>query len=171
LPPADLAVVPIPAGPRGQYSLGGGNIFAFPTYATSAEVTAALQFLETIGRAPVVTPDAVAAMNTSAHNLYDRGITVIQDGISVWDDPEYNKARDDAIAEYLNVDMRFYNDYYETVKRPGNIRNEDGGPLTQDLYAELTKCLQAVLTDQNANVNALLDIAQRNFQAMLDRLN
>jgi len=40
--------------------------------------------------------------------------------------------------------------------------------LTQDLYSELTNVLQAVLTNRNANIPALLGTAQANFQRMLD---
>jgi hypothetical protein len=54
------------------------------------------------------------------------------------------------------------------VAKAGNLKSEEP-MLAQDLYAELTKCLQAVITDRNANVQALLDTAQRNFQQLLDQ--
>ena len=38
----------------------------------------------------------------------------------------------------------------------------------QDLYAELTKVLQAVITDKNADIPSLLKKAQKNFQSILD---
>jgi multiple sugar transport system substrate-binding protein len=40
---------------------------------------------------------------------------------------------------------------------------------TQDLYAALDPVVQAVLTDQNADINALLDAANTQIQAILDQ--
>jgi hypothetical protein len=53
------------------------------------------------------------------------------------------------------------------VLKTTNLKTEEP-VLAQDLYAELTKALQAVLTDRSANVQALLETAQRNFQRILD---
>jgi hypothetical protein len=40
---------------------------------------------------------------------------------------------------------------------------------TQDLYATLDPVVQAVLTDQNANIDALLDAANTKVQGILDQ--
>jgi multiple sugar transport system substrate-binding protein len=40
---------------------------------------------------------------------------------------------------------------------------------TQELYAALDPVVQAVLTDQNANIDALLDAANTQVQAILDQ--
>jgi len=40
---------------------------------------------------------------------------------------------------------------------------------TQDLYAALDPVVQAVLTDKNANVDTLLDAANKQVQAILDK--
>jgi phage gp29-like protein len=40
---------------------------------------------------------------------------------------------------------------------------------TQDLYAALDPVVQAVLTDKNANVDALLDAANKQVQTILDK--
>jgi len=88
--------------------------------------------------------------------------------VPAWTDAAYLKAKQDARDAFANVDMKLYNDYYAAVAKAGNLKPEE--PVqTQDLYAELTKCLQAVLTDRNSNPQALLDTAQRNFQTLLDQ--
>jgi len=46
LPVGDLALVPVPAGPKGQYSLMGGTPYMFAANATSAQIAAALRYLE-----------------------------------------------------------------------------------------------------------------------------
>jgi ABC-type glycerol-3-phosphate transport system substrate-binding protein len=166
LPIEDLSLVPIPAGPRGQYGLMGGNIFMFSKNATSDEVTAALHYIEIMGRAPVVTETSIAGLRAGAENNKRQGIPNVPN-VPAWNDAAYLKAVDDARDAFANVDMRLYNDFYTAVKRPGYLRPEEP-MLVQDMYAELTKVLQAVFTDRNANVRALLDTAQQNFQRLLD---
>jgi hypothetical protein len=73
----------------------------------------------------------------------------------------------DIVAAHRNVDPKLYEDYYAKISTPNYLKTEE--PVnTQDLYAELTKVLQAVLTDRNANMKALLETAQNNFQKLLD---
>ena len=166
LPVTDLALVPIPAGPKGQYSLMGGTPYMFAANATSAEINAALRYLEILGRAPVVNEETVAGLMADAKMRKDQGVPVIA-SFPAWTDPAYRKAQQDAIDAYRNVDNRLYADYFAMVAKESNLKTEEP-VLAQDLYAELTKVLQAVLTDRNSNIQALLDTAQNNFQRMLD---
>ena len=166
LPVGDLALVPVPAGPKGQYSLMGGTPYMFAANAGSAEVTAALRYLEIMGRAPVATDETIAGLRADAQMRKNEGIPVIA-SFPAWTDPAYLKAQQDAIDAFRNVDNRLYADYFAMVSKSANLKTEEP-MLAQDLYAELTKVMQAVLTDRNANVQALLDTAQRNFQRMLD---
>jgi ABC-type glycerol-3-phosphate transport system substrate-binding protein len=166
LPVTDLGLFPIPAGPKGQYSLMGGTPYMFAPNATSAEVAGALNYLAIMGRAPVVNPTIIAGLEANAAMNRDNGVPVLPP-FPAWTDPAYEKAQNDAVAKYSNVDMRLYNDYYALVAAGTNLRPEEP-VLAQDLYAELTKVLQEVLTNRNANVKALLDVAQTNFQRLLD---
>ncbi len=166
LPVADLALVPVPAGPKGQYSLMGGTPYMFANNAASEEVMGALHYLEIMGRAPVVNERTIAGLRADAAMRRNEGVPVIP-SFPAWTDPAYLKAQQDAINEFRNVDMRLYNDYFTIVAQESNLRVEEP-MLAQDLYRELTNVLQAVLTDRNANVQTLLDGAQRNFQQLLD---
>lgn len=166
LPVDKLSIVPVPAGQGGQYSLMGGTPYMFGANATSEEVMAALNFLEIMGKAPIVTEDSIAGLKADAENRVNNGMPVIP-SFPVWVDENYLKAQEDVIAQYKNVDMALYNDYYNWIKKQGVLRPEEP-VLTQDLYAELTKVLQAVLTDKNADVKKLLDDANNNFQSLLD---
>lgn len=161
-----LALVPLPAGPGGQYSLMGGTPYMFSAKATSEEVKAALRYLEVMGRAPVVTEESLAGLDADGQNRVNAGIPVIP-AFPAWIAPDYLKARDEVVEKYRNVDMALYNDYYDILKKQGNLRLEEP-KLTQDMYAELTKVLQAVITDKNANVQKLLDTANANLQQLLD---
>jgi ABC-type glycerol-3-phosphate transport system substrate-binding protein len=165
LPVRDLALAPLPSGPRGQFSLMGGTPYMFAANATSSEVRAALQYLEIMGKAPVVTPESIAGLEADAQMRRNEGVPVIPT-FPAWTDPDFLKAQQSAIDKYINVDMRLYNDYYTMVSKSSNLKTEEYA--AQDLYAELTKVLQAVVTDRNADIKALLDTAQANFQRILD---
>lgn len=166
LPLTELALAPIPAGPKGQYSLMGGTHFMFAPNATSEQVTAALRYIEIMGRAPVVNDVVKANLEADAVRKQNEGIPVVRI-FPAWEAPEYLKLDQDIINAHANVDARLYEDYYTMIAKPGYLKPEE--PVnTQDLYAELTKVLQAVLTDRNANLKALLVTAQANFQKLLD---
>jgi ABC-type glycerol-3-phosphate transport system substrate-binding protein len=167
LPVGDLALVPVPAGPRGQYSLMGGTPYMFASNATSAQVMAALRYLEIMGRVPEVNPTVIAGLRADAQQRKIDGVPVIAD-FPAWTDPAYLKAKADALAASKNVNDRFYADYFAAISKGTNLKPEEP-MLAQDLYAELTKCLQAVLTDRNANPQTLLNTAQTNFQRLLDQ--
>jgi len=167
LPVGDLALVPVPAGPGGQFSLMGGTPYMFASNATTEQVNGALRYLEIMGRGPVVDDTTIAGLRADAQRRKNVGVPVIPE-VPAWTDPVLLKAKQDAIDAFKNIDDRFYADYYTAITRAGNLKSEEP-MLAQDLYSELTKCLQAVLTDRNANVQALLDTAQRNFQSLLDQ--
>jgi len=71
------------------------------------------------------------------------------------------------MGEYANTDPKLYETYFNLIKTAGRLRYEE--PVqTQDLYSEVTNVLQAVLTDRNADVAALMSRANDNFQLLLD---
>ena len=166
LPVTSLALEPLPAGPKGQYSLMGGTPYMFSPNATSEQVKACLKYLEIMGKSPSVSNEAIAGMSADAANRMNEGIPVIPP-FPAWSDASLEAARDKAEKPYRNVDMRLYQNYYDMVQKSGNVKSEE--PMcAQDLYAELTKVLQAVITDKNADIPSLLKKAQKNFQGILD---
>ena len=166
LPVTSLALEPLPAGPKGQYSLMGGTPYMFSPNATSEQVKACLKYLEIMGKSPSISNEAIAGMSADAANRMNEGIPVIPP-FPAWSDSALEAARDKAEKPYRNVDMRLYQNYYDMVQKSGNVKSEE--PMcAQDLYAELTKVLQAVITDKNADIPSLLKKAQKNFQSILD---
>lgn len=161
-----LALIPMPSGPKGQYSLSGGTPYMFSKDATPDEINAALDYLILMGKAPVVSDDAKAGLEADAQHKVDAGVPIIP-RFPAWVIPEVQQMEQDVIDEYCNVDMNLYNDYYDTIDKAGNIHPEEIGS-TQDMYGELTNVLQAVLTDENADVQALMDEADANYQSILD---
>lgn len=167
LPVDKLAMCALPAGPSGQqYSLSGGTPYMFSKDATPEQINAALDYLEVMGKAPVATDDAIAGMRADAQNRVANGVPVIP-RFPCWIAEDVLAAEDSIVAEFGNVDPKLYDNYFTTIKTAGNLRLEEVGSA-QDLYAELTKVLQAVVTDKNADVAALMKTADENYQNILD---
>ena len=160
-----LSLVPFPGGPGGQYSLSGGTPYMFAANATDAEVNAALDFLIAFGKAPVVDESTTESLRAQAATKLERGVPNIK-RFPCWTSPEIQAAEEAVLAEYTNVNANLYADYFAAVSTAGNLHTEEPGD-TQAMYKELGKVIQAVLQDQNADVQALMDAAQANYIAIL----
>ena len=160
-----LSLAPMPKGVA-QYSLMGGTPYMFSAKASHDEVMAGLRYLELMGRAPVVTSVSLKGLADDAKNRVKAGVPVIP-AFPAWIAKDYLTAQSATVTKYRNVNMALYNDYYNILKKPGNLHLEEP-KATQDMYAELTKVMQAVITDKNADVKKLLDAANKNLQSILD---
>ncbi|MDD2959891.1 MAG: extracellular solute-binding protein [Lachnospiraceae bacterium] len=165
LPLENLAFCAIPEGPGGQYSLSGGTPYMFSKDATPEEINAALDYVEVMGKSPEVTDEAIAGLEADAQYRLEAGIPVIK-RFPCWINQDFLDAEAKVIEENTNVDPAMYQSYFDAVSTDG-IRTEEPGQ-TQDMYAELTKVLQAVLTDENADVTSLMNTANDNYQKILD---
>lgn len=167
LPAKDLAMFAIPAGPNGaQFSLSGGTPYMFAKNATEDEINAALDYIEIMGKAPTATEDSIAGMEADAKNKVNSGVPVIQ-RFPCWVNKDVMEAQDKVIKDNSNVDEKMYSSYFDAISKDGNLRMEEPGSA-QDLYSELTKVIQAVITDKNADVPALMKTANENYQKILD---
>ncbi len=161
----EFAICGLPAGPKGQYSLFGGTPYMFSPDATEAEINAALDFLTLRGIGPEVNEEAIAA---AVKITVESGFPAVP-GFALWDSEELAAAQNKIIKENSNMDPALYENYFSTTVKEGNLHLEEAG-ATQDLYAELTKVIQAVLTDKNADVASLMTTANKNYQTILDNL-
>lgn len=161
----DLAMCALPAGPGGQYSLSGGTPYMFSKDATAEEIDAALDYIEVMGKAPIVTDEVIAGLEADAQMRKDAGIPVIKK-FPCWINEDFLAAEEKSIEDNANVDPVMYQSYFDAVASDG-LRTEEPGQ-TQDMYAELTKVLQAIITDPDADIPALMQTANDNYQAILD---
>ena len=166
LPVDKLMMIGMPAGTDRSYSLSGGTPYMFSANATAEEITAALKYVEIMGKGPVLTPAAEAGLRADAEYRAQNGIPVLPT-FPVWTDEDFNQARADVVAEYSNVDDRMFKPYFDAVAEEGALKMEEAIE-TQLMYGELTKVLQEVLTNPDADIQALLDTANANFQTILD---
>lgn len=165
LPADKLALVPTPAGPGGQYLLEGGTPYMFSKDATEDEINAALDYVEVMGKAPSASEDAIAGWEADYKQKADVGTPVIP-RFPCWTDEKIINAEREVIDKYSNVDMRLYQDYFDMVQTDA-LRAEEPGDA-QSMYAEITKVLQEVLTNKDADVASLMKTANDNYQKILD---
>lgn len=164
-----LSIVPIPAGSSGQYSLMGGTPYMFAGNATRNQVMGALKYLEVMGRSPDLTDDAKEGLAETFKLNQEQGVPNIPT-FQVWKDPDLQTQQDEVRKDYANVDMKLYQDYYDKVAEADNLKSEEPN-LAQEMYAEFTKVIQALVEDPDmseADLQAALDTADSNFQTLLD---
>ena len=167
LPLEDFALIPFPAGPEGRYALAGGTCYMFAPNITADQATALMAYLKILGKLPFLDEDIIAGMRSDYAAKRDRGAPVLP-AISAWNDEEYNATKAAIIAEYCNVDMRLYNDFFDSISE-GTISLKAEEPVfAQQLYRELTAVIQRVITREGADVTKALRQAQESFQEYLD---
>ena len=164
LKPDDYGVTTIPiADDPNAGVLGGGTLAAVNVATTEAQRDAAVTWIDWYYMNKLLTQEgAVADAEALKANNQPVGVPAL---------PLFDKATYDQsqiwIKDYINVptaQMTYFTD--KIFDQP--LVNEPA-VRTQDLYAALDPVVQAVLTDQNANIDALLDAANTQVQALLDQ--
>ncbi len=167
LPVEDFALIPFPAGPEGRYALAGGTCYMFAPDITEDQAAALMAYLKILGKLPFLDEDIIAGMRADYAAKRDRGAPVLP-AISAWNDEEYNAAKQAIVDEFCNVDMRLYNDFFDSISE-GTITLKSEEPVfAQQLYRELTAVVQRVITKEGADVEKALRKAEESFQEYLD---
>ncbi len=166
LTPDDFAIIPMPAGPGGQYLLQGGTPYMFSPDATPAQINAALDYIEIMGRVPVLSDEVREGLRVTQGNNKEQGIPVLPP-FPLYTDPAIIAMHDEVAAEFNNMDIRLWQDYINMMRSKDAIHPEEPG-LTQEMYAQILQALQAIFTDANADCAALAKTANDNYQTLLD---
>ena len=167
LPVADFALIPFPAGDAGRYALAGGTCYMFAPNITKDQGVALMAYLRVIGKLPFLDDAIMEGMRADYAAKRDRGAPVIP-AISAWNDEEYNAAKQAIIDEYSNVDMRLYNDFFDSISEGTITLTSEEPVFAQQLYRELTAVIQRMITREGADVEKALKKAEESFQEYLD---
>lgn len=165
-----ISVGAIPEGPAGRYSQMGGGLVGITAHATDEQIRACFNWLSYIGWGSELTEDAKNSIDASYRAELDRGNMIGVVPYSIWNkDSDMEKFTEEKIAEYANVDMKFFKEYSEFDKV--TVRPEE--PVNcQELYQVLTNCLQEVLSNENADPAEVMKKAAKDFQTnSLDNAN
>ena len=157
----NISFAKIPAGPKGRYSLMGGDIQIFSNAATPEQIDAGIKWLELGGVTPEITEETATQLDAKYKLDNEKGSVVGINGLRIWGNPERVKKEKEIQAKYVNVDLglfKTYEDYSDVTLRPEEPMN------CQELYKTLDNCLQSVLTDKNADLPSIAKKAASDFQ-------
>jgi multiple sugar transport system substrate-binding protein len=150
----DFGMAPLPQA-GGNATLAGGAAWIFNPK-SSPEVTAAA-FEWTITR-----DFSLAGFESDLKGQAERGQLVGWPALPLFTG-EFQQQRDAIVAKYANAPTQNYTPYVESSL---DLRPEP--PIeTQKMYAILDTAMQAVLTDESADPQAVLDQAAREFQVQV----
>lgn len=164
-----LAMTTIPAGPAGAFTQMGGDVYMISEGTTVEQQDAILKWLEFIGYSPSTDEDALAGLEAKYESSAEKGVPTGVMNLSIWGEDAECTVKEREIAEkYCNVDMKLW-PYSE--KAGEGIKAEP--PVNaQELYAAIDSVIQEVLTNEDADCQALLSEAAANFQSdYLDNAN
>lgn len=164
----DIAVVPIPEGPAGQYSLLGGVMYMFSKNSTANQLDACFKLLQVIGYSPEPTEEVLTAIEDEIKVREANGYAIGPRSLNVWTSKERLDAEQAIYDKYTNVDMNLYQPFYDKVY---DILKAEEPNYCQNMYTALDVAVQKVMNDRNADSKALLQTAAGDFQNYLDQLN
>jgi ABC-type glycerol-3-phosphate transport system substrate-binding protein len=162
LKPADYGITVIPLEGADAGVLGGGTLAAVKTNTTEAQRDAAVTWIDWYYLQKLLTQEgAVADAQALKANNQPVGVPSL---------PIFDKATYDAsqgwIKDYINVPTAQMTPFTSKIFDQKIVTEPT--VETQKLYGALDPVVQAVLTDRNANIGALLDAANTQVQAILN---
>ena len=163
LKPEDYGITVLPLDGADAGVLGGGTLAAVNVVTTDAERDAAVDWIDFYYIQKLITQEgAVADAKALTANKQPVGVPAL---------PIFDKATYDQsqiwIKDYINVPVDQMTPFTSKIfEQP--LVNEPVAH-TQELYAALDPVVQAVLTDKNADIDALLDAANKQVQTVLDQ--
>jgi ABC-type glycerol-3-phosphate transport system substrate-binding protein len=160
---ADYGVATIPlAADSTAGVLGGGTLAAVNVNTTEDQRDAAVTWIDWYYMNKLLTQDGAVA---DAQALKANNQPVGVPALPIFDKATYDQSQT-WIKDFINVPTNQMTAFTSKIFDQ-QLVNEPTAH-TQDLYAALDPVVQAVLTDQNANVDALLTAANKQIQTILD---
>jgi len=142
--------------------LGGGDIAVVSPSIDAATKAAAVEWIDWYYMQKLLNEDAA---KQDAETLVASGQAVGTPVLPVLDQETYEQGRE-WIAEYVNVPLDQMSGFFDGIFAQTPVGEPKGS--TQAIYALLDPVVQAVLTDPNADIEALLTQADVDAQAVLD---
>jgi multiple sugar transport system substrate-binding protein len=164
LTPADygLTVIPFASDPKAGV-LGGGTLATVNVSTTEDQRDAAVDWIDFYYMNKLNTQDgAVADAKALTANKQPVGVPALP----IFDKTTYDQSQA-WIKDYINVPTAQLTSFTNGIFNQPLVNEPTKN--TQDLYAALDPVVQAVLTDKNANIDALLNAANTQVQAILDK--
>lgn len=157
-----VATIPLEKNPDAGV-LGGGTLAAVNVVTTEAERDAAVAWIDFYYIQKLLTEQgAVADAKALTANNQPVGVP----SLPIFDKATYDESQK-WIQSYINVPVAQMTPFTSKIFDQPLVTEPVAH--TQELYAALDPVVQAVLTDKNADIDALLDAANAQIQAVIDK--
>jgi multiple sugar transport system substrate-binding protein len=164
LKPEDYGVTTIPlASDPNAGVLGGGTLVAVNVNTNEEQRDAAVTWIDWYYMNKLLTQEGAVA-DAKALKANDQPVGV--PALPIFDKATYDESQT-WIKDYINVPTAQMTSFTSKIFDQ-QLVNEPVAH-TQELYAALDPVVQAVLTDKNANIDTLLDAANKQVQTILDK--
>jgi len=164
----NIAQCRVPEGTVGRVAQMGGTVYMIANNATEEQKVACGKWLDFIGTSPRVVEGSEEKLEKDIQMAVERGYVVGLNSMPIWSTPERQALNTKMREKYCNVNRKLFEDYekYDTV----TIKPEEPQKC-QELYSLIDSCIQAVLTDREADPAQLIHQAAVDFQTnYLDKL-
>jgi hypothetical protein len=155
-----LTIVPTDGDDPG--TLGGGDIAVMSPAIDETTKAAGVAWIDWYYMQKLLNEDAAKA---DAKALADSDQAVGTPVLPVLDQETYEESQE-WIKDYINVPVDQMKPFFDNIFTQTPVAEPKGH--TQEIYALLDVVVQTVLTDQNADIDALLAQADKDAQALLD---
>jgi ABC-type glycerol-3-phosphate transport system substrate-binding protein len=155
-----ITIIPLVGTDAGV--LGGGTLAAVNVVTTDAQRDAAVGWIDFYYMQKLLTQEGAVA---DAEALKANNQPVGVPALPIFDKATYDQSQV-WIKDYINVPTAQMEPFTSKIFDQPLVTEPKYH--TQDLYAALDPVVQAVLTDKNADINALLDAANKQVQTILD---
>ena len=161
--PEDYCVTVIPLAASADAGvLGGGTLAAVNVVTDEDQRDAAVNWIDFYYMQKLLTQEGAVA---DAEALKANNQPVGVPALPIFDKATYDQSQE-WIKDYINVPTAQMAPFTSQIFEQPIVTEPT--VHTQDLYAALDPVVQAVLTDKDADINALLDAANQQVQAIID---
>jgi multiple sugar transport system substrate-binding protein len=161
--PEDYCVTVIPLAANADAGvLGGGTLAAVNVVTDEDQRDAAVNWIDFYYMQKLLTQEGAVA---DAEALKANNQPVGVPALPIFDKATYDQSQE-WIKDYINVPTAQMAPFTSQIFDQPIVTEPT--VHTQDLYAALDPVVQAVLTDKDADINALLDAANQQIQAIID---
>lgn len=166
MPIENMGIMAIPAGPKKHVTLTGGYTATAANGLSEAQVDVFIKWLEKVGNGNKLDDTVKKTMEESYQRSVEDNELVGIAGLSVWNsDTEIEKYRTELRDKYCNINMNHVKLYNDSLTDTSIELRPEEPVCAQELYSVFDGIIQEILTNQNADIPALVKKANSDFQA------
>ena len=171
--PDSIGMMAIPRGPKDHVTLMGGSVFAVSKGSSDKQIEGAIKWIKT-AYSPDLTEQYKENKEKDIKTRLENNELITVKSMSPWNLEsaaiKFDRELRDNLANGNPNHVKLYNDFVADL---GDCKLHPEEPVcAQELYGILDNCIQAVLTDKDADCAELLKKANSDFQQnYLDNLD